>query len=141
VSQDSEAKALKLIGAGYSNSKVYTMNDTYAANDTNIIATLEATKIDLDQVLGKATNTIKQINGILPQIEGQGTVEISVGSSMSPQDGVSWGAPQTYNIESSYKIDVRSSGRYLALKVESNSASDYWRLTGLDIDVSEVAAR
>ncbi len=141
VSQDSDAKALKLIGAGYSNSKVYTMNDTYAANDTNIIATLEATKIDLDQVLGKATNTIKKINGILPQIEGQGTVEISVGSSMSPQDGVSWGAPQTYNIESSYKIDVRSSGRYLALKVESNSASDYWRLTGLDIDVSEVAAR
>jgi hypothetical protein len=54
---------------------------------------------------------------------------------------VTWGDPQTYDIESAYKIDVRSSGRYLALKVESNSASDYWRLTGLDIDISEVAAR
>ena len=141
VSQSSEANALKLYGAGYSASKVYTMNDTHAAAGEPILANLEATKIDLDQVLGKATNTIKQINGILPQIDGQGTVEISVGSSMSPQDGVTWGEPQTYDIESAYKIDVRSSGRYLALKVQSNSASDYWRLTGLDIDISEVAAR
>jgi hypothetical protein len=117
------------------------MNDTHAAAGEPILANLEATKIDLDQVLGRATNTIKQINGILPQIDGQGTVQISVGSSMSPQGGVSWGEPQTYEIESSYKIDVRSSGRYLALKVQSNSASDYWRLTGLDIDISEVAAR
>tara|TARA_B110000879_G_scaffold24442_1_gene32492 strand:+ start:668 stop:2227 length:1560 start_codon:yes stop_codon:yes gene_type:complete len=141
ISQSTEANALKLFGAGYSASKVYTMNDTHAAAGTPILATLEATKIDLDQVIGKATNTIKKINGILPQIDGQGTVEISVGSSMSPQDGVTWGDPQTYNIESDYKIDVRSSGRYLALKVESNSASDYWQLTGLDIDISEVAAR
>jgi hypothetical protein len=117
------------------------MNDTHAAAGEPILANLEATKIDLDQVLGRATNTIKQINGILPQIDGQGTVQISVGSSMSPQDGVTWGEPQTYDIESAYKIDVRSSGRYLALKVQSNSASDYWRLTGLDIDISEVAAR
>jgi len=141
VSQSSEANALKLFGAGYTTSKVFTMNDTHGAADTSITATLEATKIDLDQVIGAATNTIKQINSILPQIEGQGSVNISVGSSMTPQDGVMWGEPQAYEIEKDHKIDFRSSGRYLALKVESISATDYWRLTGLDIDIKEVAAR
>ena len=68
-------------------------------------------------------------------------MNISVGSSMTPQDGVMWGEPQAYEIEKDHKIDFRASGRYLALKVESISATDYWRLTGLDIDIKEVAAR
>lgn len=117
------------------------MNDTHAAAGSTINAFLEATKIDLDQVLGKATNNIKQINGIMPQIEGQGTVNVSVGVSNAPQDGVTWQSTTSYNIESDHKIDVRSSGRYFALRIESTSASDYWRLTGLDIDVQEVAGR
>jgi hypothetical protein len=141
VSQSTEADSLTLLAAGYQDSKIYRMNDTHGAAGTSINAFLEATKIDLDQVLGKATNTIKQINGIIPQIEGLGSVIIYVGTSNSPQDGVMWGPANFYDIDSDYKIDVRSSGRYFALKFESISASDYWRLTGLDIDVSEVAAR
>ena len=117
------------------------MNDTHGAAGSTINAFLEATKIDLDQVLGKATNNIKQINGIMPQIEGQGAVNVSVGVSNSPQDGVTWQSTTSYNIDSDHKIDVRSSGRYFALRIESTSASDYWRLTGLDIDVQEVAGR
>jgi len=140
-SQSNEADAFRVFGAGYGSSKLYTMNDTHGAAGNSMNAFLEATKIDLDQVLGKATNTIKQIKGILPQIEGQGFVNITVGTSHSPQDGVSWGSTNTYNIESDHKIDLRSSGRYFALKVESTSASDYWRITGLDIDISEVATR
>jgi len=140
-SLSADANALKLFGAGHVASKLFTMNDTHGASGVAVNAFVEATKIDLDQVIGKATNTIKQINGILPQIEGQGSVNITVGTSHTPQDGISWGYTSAYNIESDHKIDVRSSGRYFALKVESNSASDYWRLTGLDIDISEVAAR
>ena len=67
--------------------------------------------------------------------------DINVDTSHTPQDGILWGSPNSYDIESDHKIDVRSSGRYFALKVESTSASDYWRLTGLDIDINEVAAR
>tara|TARA_R110000744_G_scaffold378679_1_gene495162 strand:- start:62 stop:1618 length:1557 start_codon:yes stop_codon:yes gene_type:complete len=140
-SLSADANALKLFGAGHVASKLFTMNDTHGASGVAVNAFVEATKIDLDQVIGKATNTIKQINGILPQIEGQGSVNITIGTSHTPQDGISWGYTNAYNIESDHKIDVRSSGRYFALKVESNSASDYWRLTGLDIDISEVATR
>lgn len=141
VSQSTNANSLKLFSAGYLDSKVYRMGDTHGAAGSTINAFVEATKIDLDQVLGKATNNIKQIKGIMPQIEGQGTLNVSVGISNSPQDGVTWQSTTSYNIDSDHKIDVRSSGRYFALRIESTSASDYWRLTGLDIDVQEVAGR
>jgi len=141
ASQNTQASSLQLFSAGYQDSKLYLMNDSHGANGSPLTAHLEATKIDLDSVLGKATNTIKQINGIMPQIEGQGTVDISVGVSSAPQDGISWKTTKTYDIENDHKIDVRASGRYFALRVESASNSDYWRLTGLDIDVQEVASR
>ena len=141
VSQTTQANSNRMFAAGTTDGKVYQMNDTHAAGGGVINAFLEATKIDLDAVLGTATNTIKQINGILPQIEGQGFVDITVGVSNSPQGGVTWGLPTSYDIESGYKVDARYSGRYFAIRIESKSSADYWRLTGLDIDVSEVATR
>lgn len=141
ASASTQAGGLKLFAAGYGASKLYAMNDTHGAAGSNINAFVEATKIDLDSVLGKATNNIKQLNGIMPQIEGTGTLNVSVGVSNAPQDGVTWKATKTYNIEADHKIDVRASGRYFAIRVESTSASDYWRLTGIDIDVNEVASR
>ena len=44
-----------------------------------------------------------------------------VGVSDSPQQGVQWIAERSYNIESDHKIDVRASGRYLALRFQSAS--------------------
>jgi hypothetical protein len=117
------------------------MNDTNGLSGAAMSAYLEATKIDLDQVLGKSTRNIKQLNGIMPQMEGTGTVRVQVGISDAPQDGIRWQVDKTFNVESDHKIDFRTSGRYFALRIESSSASDYWRLTGLDIDVQEVAGR
>ena len=140
-SQTTQANSLKIFGAGYSASKVFELNNSHGSSGSALTSYVEATKIDLDTVLNKATNTIKQINGIMPQIEGQGLLTISVGISDSPQDGVAWQTATQYNIETDHKIDVRSSGRYFALRIESQSSSDYWRLTGLDIDINEVARR
>lgn len=141
ASQDTEANTLRVFSIGYSDNALFEMNDSHGAAGAAINSFVEATKIDFDTVLGTSNNTIKQINGILPQIEGQGTVNITVGVSNSPQDGVSWLPTKTYNVESDHKVDVRASGRYFALRVESTSASDYWTLTGLDIDINEVAGR
>jgi len=136
-----QATSLRLFGAGYADSKVFQLNNTFGADGSAINSFVEATKIDLDRVRQRSNAEIKQINGVLPQMEGQGTVVITIGTSNSPQSGVVWSQPVIYNIETDYKIDVRSSGRYFALRIESESASDYWHLTGLDIDVSEVAGR
>jgi len=130
---------IKLFGAGYLDDKVYQHNDTYGADGSALDAFIEASKLDLDAITGGSTATIKQINQILPQIEGSGAVTIRVGVSDSPQQGVQWIAERSYNIESDHKIDVRASGRYLALRFQSASSENWWKVTGLDIDIREVA--
>ena len=141
VSLGTQANNIKVFGADSVGDKIRLMNDTNGLSGSAMSAYLEATKIDLDQVLGKSTRNIKQLNGIMPQIEGTGTVRVQVGISDAPQDGIRWQVDKTFNVESDHKIDFRTSGRYFALRIESTSASDYWRLTGLDIDVQEVAGR
>jgi len=141
VSLGTQANNIKLFAADSVDNTIRMMNDTTGLSGSPMPAYLEATKIDLDQVLGQSTRNIKQINGIMPQIEGTGTVRVQVGVSDAPQDGIRWQVDKTFNIESDHKIDFRTSGRYFALRIESNSATDYWNLTGLDIDVQEVAGR
>ena len=141
VSLGTQANNIKIFAADSVSNKIRMMNDTNGLSGLAMNAFLEATKIDLDQVLGKPTRNIKQLNGIMPQIEGTGTVRVQVGISDAPQDGIRWQVDKTFNVESDHKIDFRTSGRYFALRIESTSAQDYWRLTGLDIDVQEVASR
>lgn len=141
ASASTNANNIKIFSAGYVDSDLIQHNETNGFGGNAITAFVEATKIDLDSITGSATNTIKQIMGIMPQIEGSGTLNISVGISNAPQQGVAWQSQTTYNVETDHKIDVRASGRYLALRFESESASDSWRITGLDIDVREVASR
>jgi hypothetical protein len=141
VSLGTQANNIKVFAADYIDNKVRLINDTNGLSGSAMISFLEATKIDLDQVLGQPTRNIKQLKGIMPQIEGTGTVRVQVGISDAPQDGIRWQVDKTFNIESDHKIDFRTSGRYFALRIESESSSDYWRLTGLDIDVQEVAGR
>jgi hypothetical protein len=136
-----QGQNIKVFGAGYLDDKVYQHNDTYGADGSALDAYVEASKLDLDAITGGSTSTIKQINQILPQIEGSGSLTIKVGVSESPQQGVQWIAERDYNIESDHKIDVRASGRYLALRFESASSEDWWKVTGLDIDIREVAKR
>jgi hypothetical protein len=141
ISLSTQADNIRVFCASYSDNKIRILKDTNGLSGSAMDAFLEATKIDLDQVLGKSTRNIKQLNGIMPQIEGSGTVRIEVGVSDAPQDGIRWLVDKTFNIETDHKVDFRTSGRYFALRISSDSASDHWRLTGLDIDVQEVAGR
>lgn len=139
ASQSAEAEPLRVYAASTGQSKIHRLDYTYS--NTNYSSYVEATKIDLDRVLQVSTNSVKQLNGILPQIEGTGIVNITVGTSDTPTSGVLWKDPVAYDINTDYKVDVRASGRYLALRIESNMQGGYWTITGLDIDVREVARR
>tara|TARA_R110000744_G_scaffold68881_3_gene140016 strand:+ start:89 stop:364 length:276 start_codon:yes stop_codon:yes gene_type:complete len=91
--------------------------------------------------MGTSNNTIKQINGVMPQMEGSGAVTISIGISNTPSSPVNWIEVRDFNIDTDYKIDVRASARYLAFRVDSSNSADSWNLTGLDVDIREVASR
>jgi hypothetical protein len=136
-----DANSIVMFGAGNADSDIFLLNDTNGFDGSAISAFVEATKIDLDKIAGATANMTKQIMGIYPQIEGTGAVDIQVGVSDTPQDGVAWKPKSTYNIETDKKVDVRASGRYLALRFSSDSATDNWKITGLDIDIRQVARR
>ena len=138
---ETEARNLRLFAAGYADSKLFAMNETYGAVGATYTSFVEASKIDLDRVLQRPVERVMQIKRIVPQIEGTGTVTFKVGSSNSPQSPVTWKTTKVFNVESDYKIDTRVSGRYLAIRVESADVAGYWQLGGFDLDVEEVSER
>lgn len=135
------AAEIGVFAVNHTESKLQRMTYSTGFNGSAFEAALETSKIDLDSVLGTSNSTIKHIRGIMPQIKGSGTIDISVGVSDTPSDAVSWGAEKTFNIDTDNKIDVRLSGRYLAFKFCSNSSTDVWSISGMDIDVQEVSKR
>ena len=139
ASQTTAAEPVRVFSASKYRQAIFRQD--YSYQNTQSVAYLEATKIDLDAILQTSTNSIKQINGFLPQIDGSGTVKIYVGTSNTPTEGVLWKPSVVYNIDTDHKVDLRASGRYLALRIESNTATGNWNLTGLDLDIREVAAR
>lgn len=141
VGADVQARSGRLFAASYTSSKLFAMNESFAANGSGYRAYVEATKIDLDRVLERATERILQIKRIVPQISGNGTVTFTIGSSNSPQGPVNWKNTKVFNVETDYKIDCRVTGRYLAIRAESESASGQWQLSGFDLDIEEVYER
>lgn len=135
------ARNTRVFGAGHGGSKLYAHNETYGAVGVGYTSFLEAAKIDLDQVLQRATRNSLQIMQIIPQVHGTGTLTFKVGSSTTPQGPITWKTTKNFNIESDYKVDTRVTGRYLAIRVESVGANGYWDIGGFDLDIIEVSER
>lgn len=96
--------------------------------------TLERTGLDFDETLGVTTNKVKYIDQILPQIKGSGDISITTGWSDTPEGSVTWDDPVSYNIETDYKVDVRTSGRYPAWRFEGSDSGNF-QLSGIDFNV------
>ena len=113
---------------------------TYTHNGSQYTSYIEQLSIDLDEVTGMGNGTIKQLSRIYPQIAGEGTVQIRVGSTNSPQGSISWETAVDYDIKNDHKVDVRTSGRYLAIRLEQSTAGS-WKLTGWDLDINPARSR
>ena len=70
--------------------------------------------------------------GGLPVSEVRG--QIQVGGALYPSSPVLWDQPVEFNPETSYKIDMRVGGRYLAVRFLETAPADF-DLSGFDLDV------
>lgn len=77
----------------------------------------------------------KYINAIYPHFEGEGTVNIYVGTEERQGGGISWSQPQEFVIGEDYKATFRESGRYIGIKMESKT-NNIWALTGYSVEYS-----
>ena len=112
----------------------------------NTVATkgikLERIGIDLDEMQLPLTG-YKNIRKMVPQfstVASDKTFNVSMGAA-----DLATGVPvydQTYNFDTSteYKIDSRSSGRYLSYKIETDTKKDF-AVSGFDFDVVATGRR
>jgi hypothetical protein len=85
-------------------------------------------------------DAIKSISRVFPRIEGTGTVDISIGAELAPNSGVVYNDPVSFTIGTDNKVDCRVRGRYAAIKIESDAASQF-RLSGYSIESEVVSDR
>lgn len=125
----------ELLMCDYTNSKFYQANLTTTLDGASYQSKVE--RIGLD--FGDDFN-YKYINSITPHMSGEGEVNIYVGWEDHQGEGIKWSAPTMFRIGQDYKADFRVSGRYIAIRFESTTTSE-WSLTGYTIEFEEVGER
>jgi hypothetical protein len=97
---------------------------------TTMTATLERTGLSFG-----APDRVKLVRGLRPIFEGSvgGTVNVTLGGAMTPNETPTWGDPIPFVIGSEIKADGFATGRFIAVKIESDSAIN-WRIKQMAFD-------
>jgi hypothetical protein len=120
-----------LLMCGTNDTKLYKADSGLTFDGTNVSPYIE--RIGLRT--GSAS-MIRDISEVYPRFEGQGTVNISIGTEIRPNEGVSYQDPVTFTIGTDEKIDCRVRGRFMAIKIEG-LANTQFDLSGYTV-ISEV---
>jgi hypothetical protein len=113
---------------------------SYEAGNTAALLVREG--IDLDEV-GKELRGYAIMDSLYPQgrFDTVGAmIEFAFGSSDYSNQALIWSDWQTFDGDTLYKLDYRSAGRFLAMKVRQTTI-DWFSLSGFDFDVDVVSDR
>jgi hypothetical protein len=83
---------------------------------------------------------LMMVDEVWPEMTGSATVNISVGSQMSEGESLIWDGPHQFTPGVSSSITPRITGRFLAVKVESQ-ADGNWRLGALTYNTQPAGER
>lgn len=104
---------------------------------------LERVGIDLDQEAQLPLAGYKNIRRMVPQfstVNTDKTFNVSMGAADLPSSVPTYETAVTLDMSSDYKVDSRSSGRYLSYKVELTETKDFV-VSGFDFDVVSTGRR
>ena len=124
-----------LLMCGTSDTKFYEADKSLTFDGTAFTAYLERFGLR-----SQDTSNVIKVNRIFPRCEGSGVVYISVGAELEPYQGVTFSTPVAFTIGTDYKVDCRVRGRYLAVRFETSTATNF-NLTGYSIEAEEVSER
>jgi hypothetical protein len=105
--------------------KLYQMDDGNQFGGVNATCYVERTGLDIGQ-------GIHTVTGIHPMVEG-GSVNVYVGSHMTPNGSVTWSGPFSFDPSSDYKVDCLVTGRYHAIRFKSSSDVQ-WAINSYSVD-------
>lgn len=101
-------------------------------SETPIEMFIERRDLDLDEIFGHG-RSIKYISKFLPLVTGEGNLRIQFGGRNALGEPIVWQPERTYDIASDYKLDLRVSWRYPALRLIQDSADGTFALDGFDL--------
>ena len=125
-----------ILMAGTTDTKFYRADNGFDFAGSNFTMTLERKGLTLDG----NTNTVKSVRKVTPKVAGTGSVNISIGSAMSPNATYTYTASQSFNPNSQNKVDARSTGKYIAVKFQHTSATTF-ELNGYDLEYEVLGER
>ncbi len=125
-----------ILMAGTTDTKFYRADNGFDFAGSNFTMTLERKGLTLDG----NTNTVKSVRKVTPRAAGTGSVNISIGSAMSPNATYTYTASQSFNPNSQNKVDARSTGKYIAIKFQHTSATTF-ELNGYDLEYEVLGER
>lgn len=103
---------------------------------------LERVGIDLDKEANFELRSYKIIKAIMPQVvyASPGRLSFQVGASDFIDGTVNWQEPIEFDHTQDYKVDTRAAGRYLCLRVTTDSPG-LFKWVGFDIETVRTAKR
>ena len=126
----------RLMISNVTSTKLFLVDTTHKFDATNAVSYIERTGLHFDK-----PNVIKLATRVSLNFEksGRGEVEVLVGSHDSPDGSVSWSPPVSIDptTASGSKVDVMISGKYLALRVQSDTDVG-WKLHSYEIELTEM---
>ncbi len=125
-----------ILMAGVADTKLYRGDFGQQFSGENFISTVERKGLTLDG----NNNTVKQVRKITPRVKGTGSVNILVGSSMSPNGTYTFGSPQSFDPNSQNKVDCRVTGKFIAIRFQHTSNSEF-ELNGYDLEYEVLGER
>ncbi len=98
-------------------------------------AYVERVGLDLD-TQGAGLGDFKLCRRLYPQVTTFRNIplQIQIGASEAPSGNVKWEQKQSFNPHKQYKIDTRSSGRYIAVRFFVDKPADF-EISGFDADI------
>ena len=124
----------RVMMANKTDTKLLLGDTTHQFDSSNFTSYIERTGLHFDSP--DMVKLVKQVD-LNIQKSGAGTVEVMVGSHNSPEEGVTWSPAYTIDPATSSKIDCLVSGKYLAIRVQSNTDVG-WKLHGYGMDIKDM---
>jgi len=110
-------------------------------NNTAIPAKFERTNLQMATDKGPIPYSSKiYVHRLLPEVSGSGTINITVGGANSTAQTAIYGQTGVTNIatDTPWVTTQQNNFRTVAVKVESNDATDTWNLTAINWQASNV---
>jgi hypothetical protein len=119
---------LKILLCSPVNNSIYLLGDTSLFDTESFTSTLEKSSMYFDD-----DHSFKSIQSITPHVMGDGVITARVGYQRLQSDPITWKGPYVFNIGSDYKIDCKVTGRYISVRFDIESTSE-WVFNGYTLE-------